>query len=487
MFVDGNKLEKGKNLHSDVCIVGGGAAGITLALLLSHNNLSVDLLESGWFEDRKDTRDLYKGDNVGLDYYPLHVARQRFLGGTTNHWGGWCRPLDPMDFERRSWVPYSGWPLSSEDLEPFYDATSGMLRLLGQGFDVDYWNEAFGKPFSISEESFATRIFRHSPPVRFGEDYHERLAGAENLRVILGANVHKIRLSESRETVNHVAIKTLKGNAFSSSAKQFVLASGGIENARILLASREQQEEGLGNQNDLVGRFFADHPSVFFGSYLVNSDIERFRRWGTRTMRVNGNANPRAVMTPALGFTQDYTKKNEMPNMGVLFKTEIKGKRPFPIITKRADDGLILRAFGTVEAYPNPDSRVMLAEDNDDLGVPRAKLDFRLDPDFWERSEAMVNNFMAMYSSAGFGRGKFDSIKRVDPDMHEYGFHHMGTTRMSDNPKRGVVDNDCRVHGIQNLYIAGSSVFPTFGVAQPTFTIVALAFRLSKKLVEDFD
>ncbi len=129
MFIDARRVEEGTVAETTVCVIGGGVAGITLALELERHGIEAYLLESGGVNPDDDTRDLYRGEDIGLPYSFADGCRSRFLGCSSNCWGGWCRPLDPWDFEKRDWVAHSGWPFGPKELAPYYERTHALLKL----------------------------------------------------------------------------------------------------------------------------------------------------------------------------------------------------------------------------------------------------------------------------------------------------------------------------------------------------------------------
>jgi choline dehydrogenase-like flavoprotein len=515
MFIDARTLSSQERIDADVCIIGGGAAGITVAREFLGSDLRVCLLESGGFEFDNATQSLYEGENVGFPYYDLRVLRLRFFGGTTNHWGGWCRPLDPIDFEARTGIPQSGWPFDREYLEPFYRRAHDVCEAGPYEYDPDIWASESQPRLPLPEEQFMTAVMRRSPPTRFGQTYRDEIDRSSNVRAYLNANVVEIQADAEVRNVSSVRVVTLTGTQFSVQARTFILATGAIENARLLLASNGVQRAGLGNGNDLVGRHFMEH-LMLPGAMFLPSDRDRslelyfeplsesvrgtgFLRVAPSLMRAEQLLNTRILMMS--GVAQELAMKD---SEGVLSATMLwsavrSGRAPenfsshvFNVISdldkiaiysyRRAfrDAAAPVTLLHQIEQAPNPDSRVMLGTERDELGVPRVRLQWKFG-DLERRTLQRVNEALAaQVGQAGLGR-----IQIVDDDDTGWppgvrgSWHQMGTTKMSVSPSQGVVDPDCRVHGIGNLFIAGSSVFPTSGTTNPTLTIVALALRLS--------
>jgi choline dehydrogenase-like flavoprotein len=273
MLLDARQIADGDVLEADVALIGAGAAGITMARELASFGHDVLLLESGGFDPEGPTFDLYRGEmDATLELFQeryLFTSRQRFFGGTTNHWGGMCRPLDPIDFEARSWIPDSGWPFDRESLESFYRRACEVLQIAPMDAPPP------GEPnlFSDPEGELTTRWFHQSPPTRFGQQYRQELVDSEQVQLVLQANVLRIALGEAGTAVTGLDVGTLSGRRFRARAKQYVLATGGIENARLLLLSNDVQKNGLGNDHDVVGRSFADHPHVRAGNLFFTDPV----------------------------------------------------------------------------------------------------------------------------------------------------------------------------------------------------------------------
>ena len=272
MFVDLRALDQEVELDADLCVIGGGAAGITLARSFAGTDLRVLLIESGGFEPDESTQQLYLGREVGVRSSPLVRSRLRYLGGTTNHWHGWCARADPLDLVERDWIPNSGWPLGFAELDPWYDAACRLL-----GLDVPGREDSDEGPAALPLDARRLRTtfwqIDH-PPTRFGEEFRHDLETASNLRVVLWANVVHLARARDRAAVEHVDLRSLDGRRGRARARHFVLACGALENARLLLIANAAQNDGLGNGHGLVGCFFMDHIQVDVGP-LYPSRLDR--------------------------------------------------------------------------------------------------------------------------------------------------------------------------------------------------------------------
>lgn len=515
-------------LNADVCIVGTGAAGISMARGLLARGHSVTLLESGGFDYEPATAALNAGTNVGLPYYELEHARLRFFGGTTAIWGGRVAELDPIDFETRAWVPHSGWPLSHDELKPFY---AEAWRALDCDIPATPGAAPLGDKVPLPDfdaAKLAIRLWAFDPRAnRFVHHECRDLVDDPRCTLVTHATVTEIVPADDGGSVRHLVVKTFGGREVKVHARAFVLAAGGIENPRLLLASRRLSETGLGNGHDLVGRFFMEHPHARGGR------VETDHSWGLlnafgRSHRINGRRLAALItashqrqreagmlntsLTVAPRQPADATQffsvraynrvKHDLPptrlSRAVWRKTKhaltsvqtvVDPLRPWLLHKMGAMElALLVRA----EQAPNPDSRITLSRDSDALGMPRVVLDWRLSELDKHSVTRLVDTVGEEFERLGLGSTKpapwladpadrwhFDPLVSAHPIG---GYHHIGTTRMADSPRRGVCDAHGQVFGLHNLYVAGSSLFPTSGWANPTLTLMALAYRTADRL-----
>ena len=276
MFFDLNDLEVDSLITADICIVGAGAAGISLAREFLLSNISVVLLESGDLEYDAATQALNEGTVSGLDY-PLSYSRRRFFGGTTSLWNGQSHPLNAIDFESRSWVPNSGWPIAYADYVQYIAKAQEICQLGNMPFNDDSWLNSLN--FPLDGETFHPIMLRFPSPVtRFGEVYREEISRAKNIRCILNANATNIEIG-SMNSVEHIEIRSLQGQRCKVQAKKFVLACGAISNIKLLLNSRNKFSQGVGNEHGVVGKYFMAHPSYDTGQI----EIRDVNEYGTLT------------------------------------------------------------------------------------------------------------------------------------------------------------------------------------------------------------
>jgi choline dehydrogenase-like flavoprotein len=530
-FVDLNELPASSTVTADVCIVGSGAAGITLAAELDGTPQTVCLVEGGGLGPDEETQALYDLDIAGHPVREHFMSRARYFGGTCNLWAGRCMALTPLDLEPRDWVPHSGWPIAYDELARYYPRAAAILRLP--------WADTIGRPVSPSRLGAVERqVFDGADlapaaalwgkkPLRFARAYRRQLRRSRNVSVYVNANVTDIRLNEAGTHVEACTARSLGGKTLDLRARRFVLACGGLETARLLLASRSVRPQGIGNHSGAVGRYFMDHPRAVFGTvtwseprklplmlgrplargmaqvgvalsdetqrreHLLNSYLSLERYWSDQAAQAyqsfvrsakillrKGHAGRRfsfsrseLATVPELIYL--LAPRELMPH--ALYSAARTLKERLSAGTRQA----IVVTF--CEQAPNPQSRVYLGDATDRFGVPRLVLDWRIGRE--ETATLLRLHELVDRQLRRTGLGRLDHPDEPFTDhLYTDASHHIGTARMSAHPRDGVVDPDGAVHGVGNLFIAGSAVFPTSGHANPTLTIVALALRLAEHL-----
>jgi len=536
MLIDLATYDGPADVHADVAVVGGGAAGLTVARELLDAGKRVVILEGGGADFEEATQALYAGADLGMEYYPLEDSRLRFLGGTTNIWGGRCVPLQPIDFENRPWVPHSGWPVTHEQMGTYYEQAHADLQLGDYDYSDELWAGLDSRAPDFDELMFETMFWRFDEQrERFASLVPKYLAGNSNCQVFLHANVTALAANPGASALKGLTATSLVGRSINVFAKNYVLATGAIENARLLLAANDVESEGIGNQNDQVGRYFMEHPHARIATVDHEDSMIAYAVWAAFRKRFRPNAHP---IAPVLLASRELQASEQILNTALTFKLQRPAERGAPINRRlylslkhqlnptktgralwhgyRAGKAALQRslrdrfertrvAMGLTQLHimvraeqaPNPASRVVLAKECDALGTPQADLDWQLNGQ--DTHTLQVLNTVLEKEFRRLGVGKLQVAQwlqglesgqvtawPIDSSVGNHpigGYHHMGTTRMSADPRQGVVDANCRVHGYENLYVAGSSVFPTGGWANPTLTIIALARRLGSHLV----
>ncbi|AQR61193.1 hypothetical protein BZG35_05655 [Brevundimonas sp. LM2] len=528
----------------DVVIIGGGAAGLSIAAALIGSPLRVLVLEAGGRKPDKTGTEVFEGTVADGSVHPfLHTYRVRAIGGASRIWGGRCIPYDPIDFASRPWVAGPGWPFGREVLDPWY--RQAQIAIEAGAFDYDPAttlpdDQAEFAP-GLDGETVRTRLERFSKPTDFWRRFGQDITRASNVDVVLNAPATAIRLAQDGATVDHVEVALPDGARTQVRGRQVVVAMGGLESVRLLLASNDIRPAGVGNDHDQLGRHYMSHLAATSGTVTFHAPAKAIR-WDyqkdadgiyvrrriaiteeaqTRMHSLNtvfrthlpdpadpghGNAILSAMYLVKDLVLYEYSRKFRENKAGLgLYGRHLLNvlRNPFALagfgegwVRKRilADRKLPSVVLGSrtnafalefhAEQEPNPESRITLSRERDAYGMPRMSVDWRTTALDMESLKASYAALAERLEQSGAGRLDYDPDEVVAQARKEgaYGGHHLGAARMSRDPRQGVVDPDCRVHGVDNLFIASGAVLPTSSQANPTLTIVALALRLADHL-----
>lgn len=475
MYLDANHPGfKHSTVNCDIAIVGAGPAGITLAQQFKSSAFQVCLLESGGWESNEKAQQLSSGSlnspstAVEADYVAQHS--QRLFGGTGSVWGGYCRELDAADFEQRDLSFSHRWPITKDDLQPYYswDALQrrhDLCHINDSGLDIKHYEKVIYPFHTIHRNEFAND---------------------QNIQVILNATVLDVIL-HSAQSVAHLNVVNTGSSGISASksfqisAKVYILACGGIGNVKVLMNANGVAKKGIGNEQDQVGRHFMEHPHFQFYTppallWLADKDA----KWLYRDDRYK----------PAFYLRENILRKEKLLNFCAMISapfdkdSQFSGSKMYrPNFSGLSDKaGAFYSMAFRAEQRPNPNSRVSLSAEKDALGLHRTHLDWQLTDEDKSSLLRSIHLLIEELGKASLGR------VRLMLDENDFwktmvgGGHLMGTTPMSDDANDGVVDRNNKVHSIDNLYLAGSSVFATSGVSNPTLTIMALSRRLAAHL-----
>jgi choline dehydrogenase-like flavoprotein len=531
MFIDFREHPRDKIIETDVCVIGAGAAGISLTQALAGSELDVCVFETGGFSPEVAYAQLAKTEPQ-LGDYATAGCRLRFFGGSTNHWGGNNMPLDALDFEARPWVEHSGWPITRAALDPWYAQANEVLNAGAYAYTrAQLLDDSWPFP-DLDLELLKDVYWRLTPnPTTFAGDYKATFETAANVRVFLHATVTELHADKSGATVQHATVKDAQGKQTEIRAKHFVIAAGAMESSRLLLASHDVNAAGLGNDTDQLGRYFMMHPHLDIGRVAglgeqLVSLFDRHTRNGIEIIAgISANAasqRSHEILNGAImlqGLPDDTTGYVAMLNLREALQLRYRAWRgDFEGVELDPQAGewawLVLTDFDSViaglwqklsdprfqgtraggraniylqsEQAPNPNSRITLGTELDALGVPRMLVDTQVLP--IDKKTLRVTGELLGRELGLLNAGRVQLDEWLLDDTVDWkrqiwgGCHHMGTTRMSGDPASGVVNENCRLHSVDNTYVASASVFPTSGHANPTITIVALALRLAEHL-----
>ena len=573
MLIDARTLSAGATIETEVCIIGAGPAGLTLAQEFLGKDFRVCLLETGGLEPDDEIQSLSSGEVVG-DYTGLEVSRRRQVGGMSNEWtielseierGVRYTPLDEIDFEQRDGIPYSGWCLSRETLEPYYQRAQAAAEVGPFAYDADTWEDAEALRLPIPGGRVQTSMFQFGNRNVFTTTYRERVIQSSNVHLYTYGTAIELESDDTAQTVKRVRVACLSGNQFWIAARIFIVSSGAVESARLLLLSNGVKPNGIGNDHDVVGRFFMDHPFICTGEFTP-ADRQLFNQTSLYDRRVVDGTQVMAK----LALTSQTLRQEQLLNicskifprypvyqteaaraikkmfmsqyMELKQSSQSESVRSLRLLTKAITQGgkspqemaRLLASVGTglgdilkatyravvidplqpnipadmarcgwsewkdkdkkfsyfevwslAEQSPDPENRLTLSDQSDRLGCRKAKLQWRWSDSDAERIRRAQEILAEDIGRSGLGELKLywrdgDKPMMMSPTAH----HHMGTTRMHNDPKQGVVDANCQVHGVSNLFIASSAVFPTGGYANPTLTVLALAIRIADRVKE---
>jgi len=461
----------------DFCILGGGPAGITLALRLAGAGWSVVLAEGGGREYSQRSQALYQCTTSGLDAFP-ESTRLRFLGGTSNHWAGRCRPFEPSDFAVAPPGDLPGWPIAFAEIEHYLPAAMAIVDLPpGTSF------KAINTQLDGGE--FSADCFLLSPPTRFAQKYDKALREARGLDLFINCNCVDLVFDRQAGRVTAALVSDYDLHRQPLKARQYILAMGAIENARQLLNSQSLVEGGVVSRDGLVGRCFMEHLNIELGTFILRDGQSRGPRqyYTTDAFVLARHAGKGNVSMTVLSEVKAYGRTAEIKDFLETLTCEIGVAHKIDYIAKFncPGDGVISTM---IEQFPNRQSRVSLIEERDELGMPKVNVNWQLSADDRNTIRSIGLEVAKGFAETGAGFVKlndyvydFSVPLKLIPHAH-----HMGTTRMAASADAGVVDTNCKVFGTDNLYVAGSSIFSTGGASNPTMPLLQFALRLADHL-----
>jgi choline dehydrogenase-like flavoprotein len=533
MIVDGSTLSPGSVKEHELCIVGSGIAGMVLVMELAGIYKDICMVESGGWKPDDDTQSLYALDSVGFPIREHFQNRLRYFGGSCNIWAGRAMIYNEIDLKPRPWLDSPAWPFDFAELDQYYESASRYLKLPSyEKIKTETWHSrlsGFEKDLIENPKFKANVALFAKSPARFGYKtrYYKKIKRSSMVTAYINSNVVNVQLDEPSTHVSHIDVACLNGVRFKIRARKFVLACGGLENARILLASDKQVPCGIGNQHGVLGRYYMDHPRAVFGRITLTRKIKLDHMLGMpiaggkvqlgialsdKIQADEGLLNNYLSVEPNYSIRSMELYQAFVKLMKRLLRKGYSGKR-FDFKNREIADvpeliylltpkellphfmyysySRFIKKFVTKlnhlsivnfsEQEPIRESRVYLGSEKDKLGIPKLILDWRVSNRSLKSSLRLMELIDEHFRRQEAGYIEED-VAKIEQLPYTDASHHLGTTRMSADPKTGVVDVNCQVHGVDNLYIAGSSVFPTAGHANPTLTIAAMSLRLADYL-----
>jgi choline dehydrogenase-like flavoprotein len=492
---------------ASIVVVGAGPVGLAIASRLASHGDEVVVVEAGGAHARQHTGDDVAAIESGHPFpHPISESRARSIGGTSQMWiEGFfrCRPLDHSSFKPRADGLHGGWPLDASELDRHIGDASTILALSDGSFDPEALLE--DGEHLVTSEVLRTGLFRIGDLEQIRR-FVDRTIARPEITVLPNTETLSIRQDDDGR-VRGVRVVSLDGSQRDLECAAVVLAAGGLENARLLLLSTDCDERGIGNASGLVGRGFMEHPHIALGHLVPadTADLSKFDRREGRNGRTEGY----------LTLTDEAHLEHHLPEVGIwlhpvslrqsigdlrtaagaLRTAGRESRREFAWSVRRLASTTIDRVAHRrsrrfhrlvsceLEQFPTTESSVSLADKRDRFGRPQVHVHWDLGPEFDDIHDRLISLLAPALASAGLGR--LVPFPAGDPRRaFGVGNHHIGTTRMGAQPSDGVVDTNCKVHDVDGLYVAGSSVFPTSGAANPTLTAVALGLRLADHLAE---
>ena len=507
MQFDARKLPARTVLNADICIVGAGPAGITLAREFIGSKSTVLILESGGLNYDRRSQELNEGAVIGDPYAGLRQSRHRQVGGAVHLWntrvndeiGAKYVPLDACDFEPPD-TGHAQWPFEYSELEPFYRRAQVVCGLGAYAYEGKDWLDEAHPLLPLNVDQLSTKVYQCGVGSFFTHIYPQEVVRSGNVSLCHHATIRGLKMRNNGRQAIEATITSRSGNQLCARAKIIILAAGAIENARLLLLSGDNASDGPGNRYGWVGRCFMEHPRDY-ALTLIPRSPELFQQ---ATFYDLHPARDGTIVVGRIALDSTIIRNAGLPNASVTLMPRAKnpprcrlgvvsrfssylyryiGSEPQSGYgwSRRQNLSQIFDAFQlviNVEQRPNPENRVVLAQRRDRLGMPQVELFWHWGDEEQANLERLRKVIASALEASGLGQVEVSTGLRPNPNAH----HHAGTTRMHADSRSGVVNADGCVHGTDNLYVTGASTLCRAGFANPTLTIVALALRLADHL-----
>jgi len=528
MLSDLEEFDDDVTCQGDVCVVGGGAVGLVVAVQLSRMGKRVILLEGGGVGLEERSQALHRTITAGHPSEREDFGRYRVLGGTTTFWAGQVIPVDQIVFEDRAWVTDAKWPFTIAELDPYHRKAYELIGL--ENVELD--DSKIWRKIGVNPDlgpNLGVVLTRWAPSRNFARLFKKEIDGTGNFRAFVHANVTGFSLDETGRKISGIKARSFNGKQITVNAKSVVLACGTIEIARLLLQPSGDDGPYPWQSNPWIGQGFIDHIDSIAGTVeiwnksafhkLFDSIMVNKFKYSPRIHLNADEQRKQRTIDIAANFNFESITLQHLENIKMFLwsiaamqrpREAVEGVKPdkiwrlpihvmavmkiaFPIAFRYLMDHRLYKPVGgtvylrlTSEQIPNPASCIRLVDEKDELGMRRVEVD-------WKFDGREIRTF------AIFSRLIRDTLRErgigeitLDPDLENEsqayfekvvdGNHHMSTARIGNTADEGVVDSDLRVHGTENLYVAGAAVFPASGFANCTFTALALGLRLCDHL-----
>ncbi|MDC0551914.1 GMC oxidoreductase [Amylibacter sp.] len=478
------------DLNYDIVVIGSGAAGTVLASKLANSNKKVLILEAGKNEWEYNSQKIYSGYTSGYLHDDIENVRIRQLGGSTNCWGGACLPFDPIDFELTENNRLL-WPINHKILKQYY-IEAGKFYGIGNYYKLNDPPKVFNT--NISKLSQKYWLVNDNNKI-FLDRYDKLVAGKKNIDLCLSANVIDVKFS-AQNKIDSIVVEDYDNRVVTINAKKIVLAAGGLESTRLLL-NWSERHTALNAIRKNLGLYYSPHINIRTGSLIAYPG-----------KILNSDSISKGNQILATGFFSfDFKKSDQekfLNSQWTLIRNDklIKGKRfwKWPkqfingisgketelkkYLSSNSKDGELYDIVVAFDQTPTSKSLINLVDETDRFDLKKINVNFYIASEDIDRIKNTYMEVAKIFGEAGIGRANISGINEYLENNILGNSHHTGTIRMANSADYGCVDENLKIFGIENLWVCSSAVFPTPSQANPTFTIMALATRLSEELLK---
>lgn len=492
----------------DVCVVGSGPAGAFIANLVAKRGHKVVVVDAGNDLVDSNVDENFDFGKSGLkDSVNFGFSHQ--VGGSSNLWGGGLAKMDDIDLKSRKEYDFLSWPVDKYELQHLYKRVAKIIGI--QTNDSRTFNNVSSEAKDLSE--FSNLELREM--ICMGNPFKTKtlIEGVKNITIIRNHEVCNILLNKEKTTVTAMKAFNKETSGYVEiKAERFVLAAGTISNVRVLLHSLEKFFPSSDALLSSIGVGFSTHPKGNMGKIKFNKRITenspfvkivqtkfgsiRYyfglnKNFLTKHKLLNHCLRVESVYALRMVRYLDYCKrflvylpfvKNSTVFMDLISKLGIKIFQTLENIAPSVGSDGSFEIRGFLDQASKKTNTISLSSKKSVSGLPLAKLEWQYDDKDWENVDRYMLAMKAELKQNNIG--VLEYIRPSPADFTGLHSHFLGGTRVGEAPSNSVVDSDLKVHNISNLYISGPSVFPSFGYANPFFSISALSVRLADHLNE---